>query len=89
MSARPPQGASRRRALALAAILSLLMPGLGHVYIGRFARSLIWFGGSLLIAAILRGGDLAMWVPIAMFTVVGLAAAGDAWLMIRFRVREG
>lgn len=69
----------------MAAVLSLLMPGLGHVYLGRFARALIWFGGSLLIAAILRGGQVEPWVPLVMFSLLGVAAAVDAWLLTRAR----
>jgi uncharacterized protein DUF6677 len=73
--------------VVVAAVLSLLMPGLGHVYIGRFARAIIWFAGSLVIAGILREGRVDAWIPLTMFAAIGLAAAGDAWLLIRLRAR--
>lgn len=71
--------------MAIAVLLSLLMPGLGHVYAGRFARSLIWFAGALIIASILRGGTAAAWIPAAMLAAVGVFAAGDAWLVLGAR----
>jgi len=67
--------------VAIAVLLNILIPGLGHVYAGRFARSFIWFAGSLTIAGILRGGTLAAWVSVAMLSAVGVCAAIDVWLV--------
>ncbi|MCU0308315.1 MAG: hypothetical protein MUE51_11225 [Thermoleophilia bacterium] len=69
--------------MAVAALLSLVMPGLGHVYIGRFGRALIWFGGALLIFAILSSEDTATWVSLVMLSVLAVFAAFDAGVLIR------
>jgi hypothetical protein len=45
-------GTSRRRAW-LAAGLSLLLPGLGHAYLRRWARMALWFGFMIAFAAML------------------------------------
>lgn len=37
----------------LAALLALAYPGLGHVYLREWARSLLWFGLALLTASLL------------------------------------
>jgi hypothetical protein len=89
MGSRRPVRPATGKAVAVAAVLSLLLPGLGHVYIGRFARSLIWFGGSLLISGVLREGDPALWLPLAMFGAIGVFAAADSWLLIGSRSRQG
>ena len=60
------------------------MPGLGHVYIGRLARALIWFIGSLMVAGIAGGADADRWLPLAIVGVLAICAAVDAWLLIRF-----
>jgi hypothetical protein len=80
---RRPPPAVTRRAIAIMAVLSVLLPGLGHVYLGRLARALIWFAGSLIIAGILRQGALDAWVPIVMLAVVGVFAAIDGWIVMR------
>ena len=38
-------------------ILSLLLPGLGHAYMGRLGRALIWFGGTIVIAVVIDQGS--------------------------------
>lgn len=65
------------------AVLNLLLPGLGHVYIGRLLRALIWFVGSLTIAGILQQGALDAWIPFVMLLAVGLFAALDGWIVMR------
>jgi hypothetical protein len=65
------------------AVLSVLLPGLGHVYLGKFPRALIWFAGSLVIAGILRQGALDDWVPFVMLLAVGVFAAVDGWIVLR------
>lgn len=37
----------------LAALLALAYPGLGHVYLREWARSLLWFGLALITASLL------------------------------------
>ena len=60
-----------------AAILSLLIVGLGHFYAGHFWRALAWFFGAMLIVSALMvttgiGGLIA--VPI-----IWIIAAWDAY----------
>lgn len=68
-----------RRALVIAVILSLLLPGLGHAYMNRLGRALIWFGGTILIAIVVgQGSDntalaLSMGLAIAVFAAVDIA----------------
>ena len=63
-------------------MLSLLLPGLGHVYMGRFARGLIWLCGTLAIAVILGSDELRM-EALALQGGVALFAAIDICLLIR------
>lgn len=74
--------------MLIAAALSLMMPGLGHVFAGFLARALIWFGGLLLIGAILSGGGATPLASLAMFAAVGACSAADAWLVVRMSTRE-
>jgi hypothetical protein len=83
MTLRRTPPAPTRRAIVIMTVLSVLLPGLGHVYLGRLARALIWFAGSLIIAGILRQGTLDDWVPIVMLAVVGIFAAVDGWIVMR------
>jgi hypothetical protein len=68
-----------RRALWIAVVLSLLLPGLGHAYMNRLARALIWFGGTILIAVVIRQGSdntalaLSMGLAIAVFAALDIA----------------
>lgn len=68
-----------RRALVIAVVLSLLLPGLGHAYMNRLGRALIWFGGTILIAIVVgQGSDntalaLSMGLAIAVFAAVDIA----------------
>ena len=52
-----PPAAPGRRALIIAVVLSLLLPGLGHAYMGRLGRALIWFGGTIVIALVIGQGS--------------------------------
>lgn len=87
MSADPPRPPRRRpggRSVTLAIILSLLIPGLGHVYIGRFGRALIWFIGALAIGIILDQQGSLTPGSLIVLTVLGVLAAVDAMVMLRF-----
>ena len=64
-------------------MLSLLLPGLGHVYMGRFARALIWLFGTLAIAVILGSDDEFRTQALALQGAVAVFAAGDICLLIR------
>lgn len=68
-----------RRSSALAGILSIPLPGLGHLYLGRYRRALAFFGAGLVVVAL-------MFVAVGFLLGPGLAiyAAIDA-----VRINEG
>lgn len=87
MSPEPDRGPARRfrgRSVVIAIILSLIIPGLGHVYIGRLGRALIWFLGALAIGIILDQQGSLTAGSLIVLTVLGIAAAVDALVMLRF-----
>ena len=87
MSPDPQPRRTRRpggRSLALAIILSLVIAGLGHVYIGRFGRALIWFIGALVIGVILDQQGSLTPGSLIVLVVLGIAAAADCLVMLRF-----
>ena len=57
-----------------AAILSMLIIGLGQFYAGHFWRALAWFFGSILVV-----GTLAMTTGIAGFIVAPIIWIACAW----------
>ncbi len=64
--------------MALAGLLSLLVPGLGHVYIGRFMRALIWLVGLVVIQAIVNGQGVSTEARWGMYAELSVCAAADA-----------
>lgn len=84
-----PEG---RRAVAIAVLLSLLLPGLGHVYAMHLQRALIWFGGSIAIWVVLQGGEedtaRAVGLGIALAILAALDAILVMWLDARSRGRR-
>ena len=70
--------------MAIAIILSLLIPGLGHLYIGRYGRALIWFLGSLGIGLILDQQGSLTPGSLIVLGVLGVLAAVDCLVMLRF-----
>lgn len=81
----PPLGQRRPggRSVAIAVVLSLVIPGLGHVYTGRLVRALIWFAGALVIGGILNSQSATSTVSLVVLAILGIAAAIDAWMMIK------
>lgn len=61
-----------------AAILSFLVPGLGHVYLRRFARAAIWFAGLLLLSGITGSESAQSWLTPAIAFALGVFSAADA-----------
>lgn len=92
MSPDPRRQPTRRfqgRSVVIAVILSLLIPGLGHVYIGRLGRALIWFLGGLAIGIILDQQGRLSPGSLIVLGVLGIAAAVDALVMLRFFQQDG
>ncbi len=63
-----------RKSPAVSAILSLLIAGLGQIYLGRFWRGAAWFIGGIILG-ILSSGILAIFIWIG--------AAIDAYLLAK------
>ena len=71
----PPTG---RRALIIGVVLSLLIPGLGHAYLGYLGRALIWFGGTVALAVVMgQSAEEQRALALALGAIVGLFAAID------------
>lgn len=76
----PPTGT---RAVVLGIVLSLLIPGLGHVYMGLFVRALIWFAGALALALVIGGGEENTPLALAMGGAIAACAAVDTLVVRR------
>lgn len=76
----PPTG---RRATVLGVVLSLLIPGLGHAYLGLLGRALIWFGGTVALALVVGRGDENTVLALTMGVAIGVLAAADTVLVRR------
>jgi hypothetical protein len=65
-------------------LLSLVVPGLGHLYIGRRTRAAIWFVGFVVITAVFWSrDDLGTDGAVALVAILSVLAAVDAVIMIR------
>ncbi|MDX6556442.1 MAG: hypothetical protein QOD86_2637 [Miltoncostaeaceae bacterium] len=63
---------------------SLLLPGLGHVLMGRFARALIWLAGTLAIGFIIREETSELSTQLLFLqAAVNVFAAIDICLLIK------
>lgn len=69
----------------LAVVLSLVLPGLGHAYMGKLGRGLIWAVGAIVLALVLEGGaaDPPAWGTLALPTAMAVCAAGDIAALMR------
>ncbi len=66
-----------------AAVMSLLLPGLGQMYLGRGGRAVIWFAG-LVVVYLIAGSDGAdRWIAPVLATALGVSAAADALVIGR------
>ncbi len=61
-----------------AVVLCLLMPGLGHAYVGRFGRALIWLIGVMTVATVLDSRRSPYWAAAAFGAVLATFSAVDA-----------
>ena len=78
-----------RRAMVIATVLSLLLPGLGHAYALRFTRALVWFAGTIAVGIVLGQGEdntaLALSMGFALAVLAALDIALVMWLDRRKR----
>lgn len=77
-----------RRAMILAIVLSLLLPGLGHAYLNRLGRALIWFGGTIVIALVLGQGSDNTTLALSMGAAIAVFAALDAVILMKTESRS-
>jgi hypothetical protein len=77
-----------RRATIIAVVLSLLLPGLGHAYMNRLGRALIWFGGTILIAIVVGQGSDNTPLALSMGVAIAVFAALDVVLVTRAESRS-
>lgn len=66
-----------------AAVMSVLLPGLGQLYLGRAGRAAIWFGGLIAVYLIAGSREADRWIAPVMATVLGVIAAIDALVIGR------
>ena len=71
-----------RRALVIATLLSLLLPGLGHAYALRLTRALVWFAGTIAVGMVLGQGDENTGLAIGMGLTIAVLAAVDIALVM-------
>ena len=58
-----------------------MLPGLGHLYVGRTGRALIWFAGLILVGTIAGAERAAGWIAPLVGGVLSLCAAFDAAML--------
>ena len=75
--------------MTLAVVLSLLLPGLGHVYMSRIGRALIWFAGLVLVTAVLTQGDQDRVLALSLGAALSALAAIDIALLSWLDSRTG
>lgn len=77
-----------RRAIVIAVVLSLLLPGLGHAFLGHLTRALVWFAGTVVIAIVVgQGGDNTT-IALSMGVALALLSAADVLLLHRMEARS-
>lgn len=73
---------TNRRAVVIATLLSLLLPGLGHAYALRLTRALVWFAGTIAVGVVLGRGDENTALAIGMGLTIAVLAALDIALVM-------
>lgn len=71
-----------RRAVVIAVVLSILMPGLGHAYALHLWRALIWFAGVIALSLVLERGEEDPALVWGMGAALAALAALDAMLVM-------
>lgn len=81
MARRPPRGV---RAYVIAILLTVLIPGLGHLYARSWVRGLIWLAGAVGLTIVFYGrDDLETPLSFTLFAVLTVLAAADVVYMLR------
>lgn len=81
MARQPPRGG---RAYAIALVLTALVPGLGHLYAGRYLRGAVWVIGAIALGVVFYGrDDLESPLALTLFSILTILAAVDVVVMLR------
>jgi hypothetical protein len=68
----------------IAIVLSLILPGLGHLATGRRGRGLIWLVGAVAMAVLFATrDDVSLALSAGLLGALAVLAAADAVYMIR------
>jgi hypothetical protein len=79
---RPPPRPTDGRALTIAVLFSLLLPGLGHAYAMRLMRALVWLLGAIAVFAVLWTGEENPALQLSMSIAIRVLAALDVALVM-------
>lgn len=70
------------RAMLIAVVLSLLLPGLGHAYALHLPRALVWFAGTIIVGVVLNSGEENTALAFSMAGALAVLAALDVMLVM-------
>jgi hypothetical protein len=84
---RPPAPAPRSGPLFWAAsvVLTIAVPGVGHIYAQMLTRGFMWLAGNMLILFVLTQGDAGTGGLLVALGGLRLAAVADLVMMLRAR----
>lgn len=88
---RPPAPPPRTGPLfwALAIVLNVAVPGIGHIYAQMLTRGFLWLAGNMAILLILTQGDVPLGGLLGALGALRVAAVGDLVFMLRSRAAQG
>jgi hypothetical protein len=92
MSARRPPGPPPREgrlAFITALVLTVAVPGVGHLYMNLLVRGLIWLAGNIAILLILVQGDVETLPLFLVLAAIRGAALIDLVVLLRAPGRRG
>jgi len=78
-----------RWATITAVVLTIAVPGVGHLYLNLLLRGVIWLAGNIALVLILRGGDVSAAGLAAVLGALRVAALADLLLTQRAASRGG
>lgn len=71
-------------ALITAVVLSVVVPGVGHIWMNLLVRGAVWLVGNLALLVILRVGDATTAAMLAVLGAVRIAAVVDLLITLRW-----
>ena len=82
---RAPTPPPRRGKLfwALSVVLTIAVPGVGHIYAQMIMRGFLWLAGNMVILLILTQGDVGVGALAGALGALRLAAVADLVLLLR------